>query len=58
MQITGNIRAHPDEPKYRTLKASNKALQGKVFAVRGGRELFRLVRAAGAAAQWIIKGAR
>ena len=38
-KILGNVVAEPSEPKYRTLKAENKAVKDKVLACRGGRQM-------------------
>ena len=38
-KLLGNIAAHPGDIKYRKIKATNKTLAARVFALRGIEEL-------------------
>lgn len=38
-----NILSHPDDPKYRKIKLSNKSLQEKVVKLKGGMEFLQAV---------------
>ena len=39
-KILSNISAHPEEAKYKTLKLSNKGIESRVLAVKGGLQFF------------------
>ena len=43
LKIMRNVLAEPTEPKFRTLKAENKAVKEKVLACTGGREMMLAV---------------
>ena len=42
-KIVENVLAHPEEPKYRSLRLSNKALRSKIFDRSGGAEVMRVL---------------
>ena len=40
-KVIMNVVSHPDEPKYRTVKLSNKIIQQKIVSLHGGVEFLR-----------------
>jgi hypothetical protein len=47
LRIAGNIVDHPDDPAFRSIKASSKKLKSDVLDISGGRDALVQVRATG-----------